>query len=66
MQKPSRNSHAHGLSVPGIRTFMPKNPVTNVGNINDRDITVSRFMITFILFPMTEANASIVPVRISE
>ena len=65
-QRPRRSSHAHLPSIPGIMTFIPKNPVMNVGNMSDRDIVVRRFMMTFMLFPMTEANASIVPVRISE
>ena len=59
-------SHAHLPSMPGIWMFIPKNPVMNVGNMSESDITVRRFMIMFMLFPITDANASMVPVRMSE
>ena len=65
MQRPRRNTQAHLPSMPGIETFMPKKPVMNVGNIRESDMIVRRFMMTFILLPMTDAKASIVPVRMS-
>lgn len=64
-QATARIAHAQSPPINGKSTFIPKKPVMNVGNIRQRETIVSLFIITFILLLITEAYASIVPVRIS-
>ena len=55
----------YGLSCNELGTFIPYRLAMRVGIMRIREIEVSCFMISPILFPITEAYASIIPARMS-
>jgi len=57
---------AHGACWNGRSTFIPKMLTTKVGTMRTIEMMVSRFITILRLLEITDAKASIMPVRMSE